>query len=86
VRWISTTHALLRCVVCRLAHKGLASRLRAGEALRATLVAAKDTVRRAINRKIDEFVDLSEPEWCAHSQRERERERRRDEGRDMYTQ
>jgi hypothetical protein len=71
-----------------LAHKGLASRLRAGEALRATLVAAKDTVRRAINRKIDEFVDLSEPEWCAHSQRERERERerRRDEGRDMYIQ
>ena len=48
----------------RRAHKGVPSKLRAADAFRNTIVKAKDVVRRLINRKIDDFVDLAELEWC----------------------
>ena len=40
------------------------SRLRGSDALRNTIVKAKDVVRRLINRKIDDFVDLADRNWC----------------------
>lgn len=51
----------------RRAHKGVPSKLRAADAFRNTIVKAKDVVRRLINRKIDDFVDLAELEWCART-------------------